>query len=511
MRLVVLLMCVFTGLFTGSAMAADVEAAPAISSPVTAAVKPIVAYLPIEGEINPAKAKYFKRALEQAKEKKVTHLLVHLTTPGGQLGAGMDMLNAALDVPKDAPRLIAFVDDHSLSAGSMIAYGHDEILVTPKAMLGDIGVITMSSDGKIEYLPEKIETVVRALLRNAAQNRGWNQAKLVKMTARTQDLYRFTLDGKDEFVIQDDLSAWLAAHPGVSTESKVVVLGTDRLLSYTAREAVDAGMATALVNDLDAAYARLGVKAAEVIDLSPSATEEMAWSLASIAPMLAALAILFIFLEFKVPLGGLWLIGAAAAGVGFFVCQFYMDLANYLEVTLIMLGLVLIVVEFLVLPFAGMFAAAGFTLLLTGLILAFMPTTTQFTPSAVGWSDSLTSAMQQASYAMAVVTAGTIALLFALPKLALHTGLADAAAIDGTSAGSVEAAAVSLVGQRGLARTLLRPGGQVDVAGQLFNAVTEQGDFIQAGDAIEVVSARFGELVVKPVDGSGHADGSGQT
>lgn len=510
MRFVVLLMCVVVGLFSGgfarSAGAVELEAPAA----APAVVRPIVAYVPIEGEINPAKATYFKRALEQAKEKKVTHLLVHLTTPGGQLGAGMDMMNAALDVPKDAPRLIAFVDDHSLSAGSMIAYGHDEILVTPKAMLGDIGVITMSSDGKIEYLPEKIETVVRALLRNAAQNRGWNQAKLVKMTARTQDLYRFTLDGKDEYVIQDDLSAWLAAHPGVSTDSKVVVLGTDRLLSYTAREAVEAGMATALVNDLDAAYARLGVKAADVVDLSPSATEEMAWSLATIAPMLAALALLFIFLEFKVPLGGLWLIGAAAAGIGFFVCQFYMDLANYLEVTLIILGLVLIVVEFLVLPLAGMFAAAGFTLLLTGLILAFMPTATQFTPSAVGWSDTLKSAMTQASFAIAVVTAGTIAMLFALPKLALHTGLADAAAIDGTSAGSVEAAAVSLVGQRGVTRTLLRPGGQVDVAGQLFNAVTEQGDFIQAGAPVEVVAARFGELIVKPADGSVPADGSGQ-
>ncbi len=504
MRLAILVMLLFAGLLR----AVEVESGPAAPvAPVApvAAAKPVVAYLPIEGEINEAKAAYFKRMLEQAKKQHVTHLLVHLTTPGGQVLAGMSMMNAALDTPKDAPRLIAFVDDHSLSAGSMIAYGHDEILVTPKALLGDIGVITRGSDGKIEYLPEKIETVIRALLRNAAQNRHWNQAKLVKMTARTQDLYRFTVDGKEEFVIQDDLSVWLAAHPGVSTDSKVLVLGNDRLLSYTAREAVEAGMATALVNDLDAAYARLGVAKADVIDLSPSSTEQLAWSLAAFAPMLAALALLFIFLEFKIPAGGLWLLLAAGAGVGFFVCQFYLDLANYLEVTLIIVGLALIVVEFLVVPFAGMFAAAGMLLLTTGLVLAFMPTATQFTPSAVGWGDSLTNAMIQAGYSLVIVSIGTVALIAALPRIALHTGLADAAAIDGTSAGSVEAAAIDLIGQRGVARTLLRPGGQVDVAGQLFNALTEQGDFIQPGAAVEVVAARFGELVVKPAHPPGQA------
>jgi membrane-bound ClpP family serine protease len=187
---------------------------------------PRVGYLPINGAIDQGKAAYFKRALAKAKEQHLTHVVVHLTTPGGELGAGMEMLNACLDTPKDAPRLIAFVDDHSLSAGSLIAYGHDEILVTAKAMLGDIGVITMSSDGKIEYLPEKIETVVRTLLRNAAQNRGWDQAKLVKMTARTQELYRFDLGaGKQAYVIEDDLGTWLAAHPEIKGESKVLTLG----------------------------------------------------------------------------------------------------------------------------------------------------------------------------------------------------------------------------------------------------------------------------------------------
>ena len=464
-----------------------------------AAEPPVVGYLPIEGEIDQAKAAYFKHALERAHERKVTHLVVHMTTPGGELGAGMQMLNAALAQPKDAPRLIAFVDDHSLSAGSLIAYGHDEILVTSKAMLGDIGVITIGSDGKIEYLPEKIETVVRTLLRNAAQNRGWNQAKLVKMTARTQELYRFDLaDGKHEFVIQDDLSTFLAAHPDLKTENKVVVLGNDRLLSYTAREAVDNGMATALVADLDAVYARLGVTKSAVIDLSPSQSEKMSWSLAGWAPLLLAAALLCVFLEFKMPAGGLWLALGGLLGVGFFVCQFYLDLASYIEVVLLLVGAALIVVELTVLSLHGLLAALGGLLMLAGIILAFMPNATKFTPDAVGWNDLLTAALAQAIWAIGVLSLGVVAGIAALPRIALKTGLADSAAIDGTSAGTDELDAVSLVGQIATTRTLLRPSGQVELRGRIFTAITEHGEHVALGVAVTIVGARFGELIVAP-------------
>ena len=512
-HLLLALLCCLSSLACASlACAAEPAGAPASTatpdlavevSATTPANTVVVGFLPLTGEMNQAKAAYFKRSIAAAQDKKLTHLVVHLTTPGGHLQAAMEMLNVALDVPQNRPRLIAFVDDHSLSAGSLIAYGHDEILVTSKAMLGDIGVITMSADGKIEYLPEKIETVVRALLRNAAQHRGWDQAKLVKMTARTQDLYRFDLPSEGDhptppaFVIEDDLGTFLAAHPTLKAESKVTVLGDDRLLSYTAREAVSEGMATALVADLDAVYARLGVTKEAVVDLSPGETETLSWKLAGFAPLLAAAALLFIFLEFKVPMGGMWLAAAAAAGIGFFVCQFYLDLANYLEVVLILLGIALIIVEFVVVPLAGLFAASGGLLLVVGLVLAFMPTATQFTPSAVGWGDSLISAFFQALWAIGVLSCGTAFMIRIMPRLALKTGLADAAAIEATSASDGEAAARPLLGQTGTVVAILRPAGQVDIAGERRGAVSEHGDYLPEGTPVTVVGVRFNDLVVR--------------
>ncbi len=488
--LILLVLCPATSPVS-ALLAAEIESASA-----SAAVR--AGYVQIEGQIDQGKAAYFKRTLDEARKRKLTHVVVHLTTPGGELGAGMEMLNAALAIPADGPRLIAFVDDHSLSAGSLIAYGHHEILVTNKAMLGDIGVITMGTDGKIEYLPEKIETVVRTLLRNAAQNRGWDQAKLVKMTARTQDLYRFDQPGgKPAFVIEDDLGTWLSAHPQAKAEDKVVVLGKDRLLSYTAREAVEQGMATALVADLDAAYARLGTTRAAVADLSPSDNEKLAWSLAGFAPLMASAALLFLFLEFKVPMGGLWLGLAAVAGVGFFVCQFYLDLAGYFEVGLIVLGIALILVDLLVLPTGGLLAAGGALLVAFGLVSAFMPNGTEFTPNAVGWGDSLSNALVQSLLAIGILTVGTTVIINALPRLALHTGMADAAAIDATSAGDTERGIADLAGRSAQVRSILRPSGQVEIDGHAYDAVSENGEYVPAGETVTVVAARFGELVVR--------------
>ncbi len=469
-----------------------------------------VAYVPIEGVIDSGKATYFKRVLESAKEQKVTHLVVHLTTPGGHLSAGMEMLSAALDTPRNGPRLIAFVDDHSLSAGSLIGYGHDEIYVTNKAMLGDIGVITQGSDGKIEYLPEKIETVVRALLRNAAQNRGWDQAKLVKMTARNQELYRFDVpDGHggmvSKFVIEDDLGKFLSDHPRLKEGDKTLVLGKDRLLSYTGREAVAEGMATAMVDDLEAIYTRLGVTKDQVLDLSPTSTERTAWALASFAPLLAAAAMLFLFLEFKMPSGGLWIGLAVVCGIAFFACQFYMDLATYLEVILILSGLILVLVELFIFPLGGLIALLGGLFIAVGLVLSFVSTGIQFQPYAVGYGDALMFAVLQSGFALSILSVGTLFFIMALPKLALRTGLADAAAITAISsdgANTPESQAGKLIGRVGFAHTMLRPSGQISIDGQLHAGMTDNGSFLPPGAEVNVIAIHFGELVVRSI-GSG--------
>jgi membrane-bound serine protease (ClpP class) len=477
--------------------------APAVEGPA-----PVVAYIPIDGPIDHGRSGFFKRALADAKAKGASVAVVHLNTDGGLLDAGREIMGAAL--AEDKLRLVAFIDNRAYSAGSLIAFGHHEILVTSQATLGDIGVIQQKADGSIEYAPEKIETVVRALLRSTADNRGWDTAKLMKMVARNQELWRYDLGQGPRWVIEDDLPRLLSEHADLERKEDLLLKGgtrvghlelpKDRLLSYTGPKAVEDGMATALVADLDAVYTRLGTTRAQVIDISPTTTESVSWTLAGFAPLLAGLAVLLLVLEFKFPMGGLFLALAAVAGLAFFVCQFYMELAGSIEVVLVLVGLGLIILDIFAIPSGGMIAIGGGLLMIVGLVLAFMPDVSQFNPQTPEWGYNLGSAVFSSLLAIVALTTGVAMALMALPRLALRSGVATTAAIDATSAGADEVDPARLISRQGTARTDLAPAGQVVLDGREFSAQAEHGAFIARDTTVTVIALRYGVVVVRPVE-----------
>lgn len=458
-----------------------------------------VALVEIDGVIDPNQARYLKRALADAREAKVDAVVVHLTTPGGRLDSAEEMTKTALGMPADGPELVAFVDRSSYSAGSLIAYSHRRIYLTDSATIGDIGVIFQTAEGKIEYAPEKAETVVRALLRSAAQKNGWNASKLQKMTARNQSLYRFDLPGGPQWVIEDDLPSFLAAHPETDDKKKVEILGKDRLLSYTATEAVSEKMATGLVKDLDEVYRTLGATPSAVLDLRPTTNEKISWLLGSYASLLAAAAVLFLILELKTPGLGIWLTMSIICGSLFFFCQFYLELAHYLELTLVVAGIVAIVLEIFVLPTGGFLAAGGVALAVSGLVLAFMPDARQFSPDLPGWGGDLAGALGSSLLALTVIAGGVAMLIAALPHMRAMRRIAATGEITATAGDGAPA----VVGRRAAARSDLSPNGFITVDGRELGAVSEHGEFVPAGTAVDIVAMRFGEAVVRPVAGGG--------
>lgn len=502
--LVILCWLLFTNATAPAAdapQAAQVEATPPV---VEAAATPSsakrIAYVKIDGVIDPGKSKYYRRALDQAIAAKVDAVVVHLTTPGGRVDSAEEMTKAALAVPDDGPLMVAFVDRRSYSAGSLIAFAHRRIYVTPVATIGDIGVILIGADGQMEYAPEKGETVVRALLRSVAQKNGWNEAKLLKMTARNQDLYRFDLPTGQVWVIEDDLPRFLAAHPEVNNGDKILLLGKDRLLSYTAKEAIDEKMATGQVTDLAGLYRELGGDPTTVLNLAPSGTEEFSWTLGGFAPLLAALAVMFVILELKSPGVGLWISLAGVCGVLFFICQFYLELASYPEVLLVTIGVVAIGLEIFLLPTGGLLALMGTGMAMVGLVLAFMPDANQFAPTDPRWSGNLLDALISSLLAMLVAAGGLVALILALPRLAVTRRMASVAEITATSSSDSPTSATNLgVGSRAIARSDLTPNGAIVCNGRELNGESQNGEFIKAGTAVEIVGMRFGEAIVRPV------------
>ena len=492
-----------------------------------------VGYVRIEGVIDRLQARYLSRALRDARDGGFETIVVHLDTDGGQVPYAREMFKAILDFRIDrtggesdaaakpatatgdpegrsesthAPRMIAFVDFRALSAGAMIAYAHHEIHVTEGASIGDIGVIYRGSDGTIEYAPEKIETVVRTLLAQAAERRDWPRGPLLKMTARNQNLYRVTRPGVDAvYVIEDDFAAWLADHPEVDREdsSQVIVYrGHDRLLTLTGREAVSIGMATALTEDLASLYAHLGIDPDAVVDLRPGAAERTATWLAGIAPFLMGLALILLYFEISSPGVGIWALLAAVSGGLFLFSHYYLDLVEHSEVALMVLGLALVAVEMLLLPAGGIIAIAGGICLLAGVVLAFLPNELDLAPGDPNFQEALIDAALSGGLSLAVVVAGLLFFVKVVPHAArLRPRLAVEAEISGTS----DMGGESLVGRTGLAEGMLRPAGTVVIGRAHHSARAEHGAWIAAGDPVEVVGAELGELVVRglPRDGGG--------
>ena len=465
-----------------------------------------VGYVRIEGVIDRLQSRYLARALADARAAGLGTVVLHLDTDGGQVQYAREMFRAVLASgkeragrePEGTLRMIAFVDFRALSAGAMIAYAHHEIHLTEAASIGDIGVIYRGSDGTIEYAPEKIETVVRTLLAQAAEQRGWPRGPLLKMTARNQNLYRITPPGGGAtYVIEDDLPAWLADHPEVDRDDPaqvVVYREHDRLLTLTGREAVALGMATGLADDLPSLYARLGIDPAEVVDLRPGPAERTAAWLAGIAPLLMGLALLLLFFEINTPGVGIWALLAAVSGSLFLFAQYYLDLVEHFEVALLVLGLALIAVELLLLPTGGVLAIGGGLCLLAGAVLAFLPNELDFAPGDPDFRGALFEAALQGGIALAVAGGGLLLLLKVLPAVKLRSRLTVEAEVSGTS----DATGPSLIGRTGRTEGMLRPTGTVAVGRGHHSARAEHGTWIAAGEPVEVVAAELGELVVRP-------------
>jgi membrane-bound serine protease (ClpP class) len=460
-----------------------------------------VGYASLTGPIDRLRHRYLVRMINDARARKLDTVIVHIDTDGGEVSHAREMFKKVIDQARDGPRMIAFIDFRSISAGAMISYAHEEIYISPSASIGDIGVIFVGRDGEIKYAPEKIETVIRSLLLQAAELRGWDRALLLKMTARTQKLYRVNLpDGTGRYVIEDELPELLAQYPSIDPENRSqvwVYRGEDRLLTMTGQEAVKLGMATALVDDLDALYQKLGIESADVVDLQPHTAELTAWHLATVAPLLAGLAFLFIMFELKTPGVGLWALLALICGAGFLLSQYYLDMAENIEVVLILVGILLLGADALLGIGGGMLALAGAGMAFFGLLMSFVPNELEFDLSDEQFQRALGEAALSSLISIAVVAAGVVILTTWMSRVRLSPQVAMTAAIDGTSAGPLETDAQALIGSIGTTRELLKPSGIVDLNSRGQSARAQHGAYIGAGLRVEVVGIEFGELVVR--------------
>ena len=225
------------------------------------------------------------------------------------------------------------------------------------------------------------------------------------------------------------------------------------------------------------------------------------WGLGSpiVSGILIVLIVGGLYLEVQAPGTVIPLVIATVAAFVFFIPLYSMGLVQGLDLGLFLVGLILLLVEIFAIPGFGVTGVLGLLGIFTGLTLSLVDNELLFAWQA-GAGVRLIMAVTTVVAAITVGSIGGILLggvLIASPKvpaLALRRNLKAEEGFVG-----VEVPNSELLGQLGVAATVLRPSGKVLVRGTRYDAVA-QGPLVEQGAQVRVVGMDMGTLKVEPVE-----------
>lgn len=436
-----------------SLLAVLVTAGLGLSLQAASARQQQVYRIPVTGDIQNGLAPYVARALTEAQEAGADAAFLDIDTPGGRIDAAERISDAvrAAEIP-----VYAFVNPRAYSAGAMIALSTKGIYMKPGAVLGAATPV----DGKGTKAPEKYVSAMRAEFRALAEQHGLDPRVAEKMVDESIDL------------------------PGIAPAGQLLTLSTN--------EALNLKYAKAEVADEAALLEAIGMKGAEVTEVSPNWAEKLVGFLTSpvVSPLLLSLGLLGLIFEIKAGAFGIGgLVSLASLGL-FFGSSFLLGLAGWEVVLLLGLGALALALELFVLPGFGVAGVLGILSFTAAIVLALAGTT----PS---WND-VGQALAILGASLTISAAVFFAWIRHLPnsprfrQLLLTEGHAAAE-------GYISAPTrMDLVGKEGVAVTDLRPSGTAVLGEERLDVVTE-GEFIRQGTQVRVVRSEGYRHVVRAV------------
>ncbi len=430
------------------------------SSPNTLFEAPLadgpVYIVPIQGPIDNVLARYVGRAADDAEAAGASLIIFHLDTFGGLVDAADEIRKTILDIE---PVTVAFIDKNAASAGALISYASNRIVMVPGA---SIGAATVVEGGSGEAAPDKYQSYMRGLMRATAE-----------------------ANGRDPRIAEAMVDEELEVE-GVSKAGSVLTLSSE--------EALRLGVADAILSDIDVVVEQAGLAPTASVAHRASTLERALRFLSS--PVLQSLLMLMMMggLYFELQTPGVGFPGAiAAVGATMFFAPHYMiGLVQSWEIVLFGIGVLLLLAEIFVIPGFGVAGISGLVLVAGSLFAALI--------GNVGLSFPPFAALAPAVGTMAATLVLLIVLMFSLSKylpkserfaqLVLAPELASASGY--VSAETME----ELVGQTGVSLTPLRPAGTVDIGGERIDVVT-RGEFVLPGTEVEIIRVRGSRVVVR--------------
>ena len=458
------------------------------------AMRPIL--LKLGGAIDTRMQQYVQRRLRQAESDGANLLFVEVDSAHGDQVAAAGIASALQGFHG---QVVAWVPRQATGAATLILFGCDELVVAPKARLGDF-----RSDGAT---PEEYRRLAETALEVAEGSRypeaivrGLIDPSVAVFEVRNKRNPQLTTFLTDVDLEQPDVKdEWERARPGP-------VKGADLVWELDGDQAVAVDAAVDKASTLEELKSRYDLGGTVPV-LQPNWVDAIIDALTSTGGtvFLIVVAMTCLYIEFHIPGFGVAGILAAICFGLFFWSRVLSDTANSLEIVLFVMGVALLVLEMFVIPGFGVTGLGGVVLILASLVLASQSFTI---PRTEGEALELVGNLATVTVALMVFTLSAAAFARMLPRLPIFGRMmlappdsvlaTDETSIDGFGPDPYGDASPyrDLLGHTGVAVSPLRPAGRMRFEGRFYDVVA-QGSFVELGSSVEVIEVYRNRIVVR--------------
>lgn len=413
----------------------------------------------LKEDVGPNSWRIIKKSYDQALADKSTHFLIDMNTFGGAVNFADSIRTLLLNSPM---KTIVYVNNNAASAGTLIALASDYIYMQSGSSIGAAAVVNERG----EVMSEKYQSYMRGLMRATAQAKGRDPKMAEAFVDPSISLPQFKEDGK--------------------------------ILTFTAKEAVDAKLANAEVHNISEVYGDLAIPVSNERVYELTTVDRIIGFL--INPLISGLLIMGIiggiYFELQTPGIGFALIFALICSTLFFAPLYLQGLAENWEIALFVVGVVLLALEVFVIPGFGVAGILGIIFVLCGLSFSMLANDfLDFKISKPGLlmnSFLIVISSMVLSIVLMVLFGKNIMRSSAFKKLVLKD---EQLSETGYTSSSINPA---MINKSGITRTVLRPSGKIEIDGVWYDAVALDG-FIEAGEEIYVEKHENYNLFVRKV------------
>jgi len=416
-----------------------------------------------------------QEAFEEADNLGADMIILHLNTYGGAVNSADSIRTRILNSPVP---VYVFIDDNAASAGALIAIACDSIYMRAGGKIGAATVVNQTG----EQVPDKYQSYMRATMRATAEAHGKDTV----------------ISGSDTLLVwhRDPAIAEAMVDPRLFVEG---VSDTGQVLTFTATEAMANGYCEGIRGSVEEVIESLGIETYVLKTYRPSGMDKVIGFL--INPMISGVLIMIIiggiYFELQSPGIGFALIASIVAALLYFAPLYLEGMAEHCELIVFIVGVILVMVEIFAIPGFGVAGVAGIIAMITGLTLSLVDNVVFEDPEFTG--EGLRLLMRSLSLVLVSILFGVILSLWATKKLLTTSAFTSLSLRSEQNKEEgfigVETEQESLVGETGIAHTVLRPSGKVMVNDKLYDAKSEYG-LIEKGQQVRIIRYETGQVYV---------------